>query len=296
MILKKILHFLSRKLNPKTSITKQQQIDQYIDNGRIPWSKGYIEYKTTEIERVISDNQLITDVRKGVLPSEFGVGLDERIVEYLWLFSKLDNNKSYLLDAGSTLNFPYLIEHKKIEIKKTVILTFAPESHKFNDKGVSYVYADLRDMPLKDNLFDVVISQSTIEHIDMDNSIYGYDIENSSKEEQKSYEYIGAIKEMIRVLKHSGKLLLTFPYGKFENHGFFQQFDSEMVDRILEILKDIGDYKLTFFRYTSEGWVISDQKSCNDTVSFNPHTGKGKLDDGAAHCRCVCCIDFNKDK
>jgi hypothetical protein len=96
------------------------------------------------------------------------------------------------------------------------------------------------------------------------------------------------------VLKSDGKLLLTFPYGKFENHGFFQQFDREMLDRVLELFRKQGTYELTFFRYLNGGWNFCEQEDCADIVSFNPHTGRGKLDDGAAHCRSVCCIEFTK--
>lgn len=85
------------------------------------------------------------------------------------------------------------------------------------------------DLPFKSELFDTIICQSTLEHIDMDNSIYGYDLERRDTMQEKSYSFLKGISELLRILKPEGMLCLTFPYGKFENHGFFQQFDSEMV-------------------------------------------------------------------
>ena len=89
-------------------------------------------------------------------------------------------------------------------------------------------------------------------------------------------------------------LLLTFPYGKFENHGFFQQFDNEMLQKLLVLLNNLGKTEIDFFLYTVEGWTWSDEKKTSSTESYNPHTGKGKGNDGAAHCRGICCIKFLK--
>ena len=87
---------------------------------------------------------------------------------------------------------------------------------------------------------------------------------------------------------------MTFPFGKFKNYGFFQQFDKEMVDRVSELLVNRGELKIDYIEYKKEGWVFSSQDKCNEILSFNPHTGEDKGEDGAAHSRCVCVIDFIK--
>ncbi|MEM9982535.1 MAG: hypothetical protein AAF734_08570, partial [Bacteroidota bacterium] len=142
--------------------------------------------------------------------------------------------------------------------------------------------------------FDTIVSQSTIEHIDMDNRLYGYGTGVSNTNPQKSYEYLIAIREMLRILKAGGTLLLTFPFGKFENHGFFQQFDDEMLEKLLDEMKNLGTSQCSFFRYLPEGWTRCQQADCRDVISYNPHTGKGKGSDQAAHCRSICCIEFSK--
>ena len=130
----------------------------------------------------------------------------------------------------------------------------------------------------------------------MDNSMYGYDLDFNKEVEIKSYEYLKAVSEMLRVLKSGGTLMLTVPFGKFENHGFFQQFDKEMINRIYDLLKSEGTIESTFFTYEKEGWRFALIDELSTIESYNPHTGKGKKDDGAAHSRAIACIKFIKNK
>lgn len=267
----------------------------YFQNGQIPWSDGYWDYRNEQIAQSIADSKILDMLRQGILPGRFGYRLDERIVEYCWIFSQLPQEKIKLLDAGSTFNHEFIISNLDLSQIELSILTYAPEYPNFNEKRISYIYADLRDMPLRSEYYDVVVSQSTIEHIDMDNSMYGYEMDYHQEKGVKSYEYLKAVSEMLRVLKKGGKLLLTFPYGKYENHGFFQQFDEEMLDRILYLLDEKGKYVTYFFRYLPDGWVACKKEDCKDIEAFNPHTGRGKGTDGAAHCRSICCISFQKN-
>lgn len=281
-------------LSQQQQAFQQQRKDLFFQNGQIPWSDWYAEHKTEQIKLAISDKSLLEDIalKKGLSPS-YGYRLDERVVEYPWIFSQLSSKATTMLDAGSTFNFEYLLNEPIIANKYLFIHTYHPENPNFNQKRISYVYGDLRELPYKDNFFEEVVCQSTIEHIDMDNSMYGYDIAHV-KEEKKSYEYVKVVKELLRVLKSQGTLLITFPYGKFENHGFFQQFDKEMLDKFANEFEGKGNYEFTFVRYTSEGWEFAKQADCEQAESYNPHTGRGKGTDGAAHSRAICCIKFIK--
>jgi len=208
--------------------------------------------------------------------------------------SRLSKDKTTFLDAGSTFNFDFILNLPLIIQKDLTICTFSPEENNYNQKRISYVYADLRELPFKNEYFDEIVCQSTLEHINMDNSIYGYKNTISGKDDSKSYEYLIAVKELMRVLKKGGLLIFSFPFGKFENHGFFQQFDDEMLGRLIELLEPVGTLKLDFMRYTPEGWIFTSREECKDIVSYNPHTGIGKGTDGAAHCRSICFIHFIK--
>lgn len=283
-----------KKLLKRIFIKRNKKSNNFLTNGAIPWSQGYNEYKWNLINVSINDSVVLEGISKNSLPIAFGYRVDERVVEYPWIFSNLSNSKEKLLDAGSTFNFKKIVRHPKIDLKDLTIFTFSPEKNCFHDKSVSYVYGDLRTLPFRDDWFDTIVSQSTIEHIDMDNSIYGYDVSHNEDVEKKSYEYLDAVMEMIRVLKSKGNLLITIPFGKFENHGFFQQFDDEMLNRVLDLFENRGEFECTFFKYNIDGWVFSEKSELADIVSYNPHTGKGKLKDNAAHCRSVVCIKFTK--
>jgi hypothetical protein len=273
----------------------EKRLKHYLAGNREPWSEGYAEYKASQIMTVISDSALLQQVREGKLPKGFGHRLDERIVEYVWIFAHLKNTSTRFLDAGSTFNFEYLVNHPLIASKESYIYTYYPENPSFPEKRISYIYGDLRSLPFKDNFFEEVVCQSTIEHVDMDNSIYGYDLPAQHKPQEKSYDYLKVIAEIVRVTQASGQLLLTFPYGKFENHGFFQQFDAEMVSKITTLFEQAGSYKTTFFQYKPQGWEFATQETCKEAESYNPHTGMGKKDDGAAHSRAICCLQFIKN-
>jgi len=298
-MIRAILKKMKYRLFPNVStmsISEAEKIDKYIANGRIAWSEGYSEYKYNEIRKANQNTEILKAFLEQKLPEGYGYRIDERIVEYPWIFSQLSDTPTTTLDAGSTFNFEYLLDHPTISHKYLFIHTYYPEKQNFNQKRVSYTYGDLRELPYKDNFFEEIISQSTIEHIDMDNSIYGYQLQHHENQETKSYEYLKAVAEMLRVLKKGGKLLLTFPFGKFENHGFFQQFDEEMLDKILKYFEEKGTYTTNFFRYLPNGWIACEKEDCKEVESFNPHTGRGKGTDGAAHCRSVCCISFQKNK
>lgn len=267
---------------------KEIRIKKYFNSGRIPWSEGYSEYK----ERKIIESLKLTDSPINILPEKYGIGIDERIVELPWALSRLSNKNSQLLDAGSSFNFEFLIDTEILKRKKLFIFTYAPEKNAYPHKGISYIYGDLRKLPFNDKYFDEIVSVSTIEHIDMDNSLYGYNLEHHQTIEEKSFQYLVAIKEFVRCLKPQGKLLLSFPYGQFENHKFFQQFDKEMI-LALEIELHLHGYcKKQFFKYSTNGWELKAQDECDNSQSYNPHSGVGKGSDGAAHCRAICCIEF----
>lgn len=296
-IIKKAYNYYLKQDARKVKEVQNNSKESFLKNGQIPWTKGYEAHKEESIYLSISDSAILDEFTKKRLPANYGYRLDERIVEYPWIFANFKKDKTVFLDAGSTFNFDYLLNNELIENKEKYIYTFYPEDKSYNHKRISYVYGDLRNLPFKNDFFEEIVCQSTLEHIDMDNSMYGYNLKSTLDiVTDKSYEYLKVIEELLRVLKTNGQLLLTFPFGKFENHGFFQQFDDEMVSRITDKMKDLGSIEFTFFKYLPDGWIITSKEECNDCESFNPHTQIGKKDDFAAHSRAICCVKFIKLK
>ena len=117
----------------------------FVVRGMKPWASGYWYYKTLTIQKLLYSQSFDPfSLTKG-----FGYRLDERVVEYPWFFSRLPSGDGKLLDAGSVLNVDFILSHSKLQSKKVFISTLAPELESFWDKGVSYVYEDLRNSCFK---------------------------------------------------------------------------------------------------------------------------------------------------
>lgn len=262
----------------------------YVRSGRIPWSKGYTEYKYDFIGNIINGDDLIC-FSSEKLPTGYGYRLDDRAVEYPWFFSRLRNDEVRILDAGSALNFREVLTSNKMSGRKLFIVSLSHEQAP--DVGVypSYIYDDLRDLCFKADFFDAICSLSTIEHIGLDNTmLYTDDI---LKKEDDKYAHLNAIREFSRVLKKGGNLYLSVPFGKHINHGWFQIFDAEMIDRVIETFSPAAVEK-TFFKYEGEQWNFSDKLNCRGSGYFDIHKEKTFGKDYLAASRSVCCLKMEK--
>src|SRR5213075_2022899 len=125
--------------------------------------------------------------------------------EYPWVLSRLTNGPERLLDAGSTLNYPYLLDLPIVAAKTIVILTLAT-AHLEARPNVSYLFDDLRDTLLRDGIFDTIVCISTLEHIGLDNTrLYTAD---GRYAERDLSGFRPAIVELRRMLAPDGRFLL----------------------------------------------------------------------------------------
>jgi hypothetical protein len=224
------------------------------------------------------------------LPDRYGLHLDERVVEYPWVLSRLDIGERLLLDAGSTLNHQYIVDHDILAGRRIVIYTLSPEQV-ISRANVSYIYGDLRSTILRSDYFDEIICISTLEHIGMDNTLlYSKDTRYN---EEKNEDYLSAVKEFRRLLKPSGKLLITVPYGRYENHGWLQQFDQRMIDKMIKELA-CSLNKIVYYRYLPDGWQIAEKNDCAQSSYYNIHNRSDFDPDYAAAARAVACIEIIK--
>jgi len=235
-------------------------------NGRIPWTdgRGYVAYKDSYIERVIGDEDFLRGLDAGrEIPEDFGMRLDERVIEYPWVLAKLSRygSRCRFLDAGSTLNHQMILEHALARRHKWTLLTLAPERNCFWDEGVSYVFDDLRSMPFRDRLFDAVFCISVIEHVGMDN--FSYTADGSYREDEPD-AYLSAVTEMKRTLSPGGWLYLTVPFGCYEDHGWLQQFNAPMLSKLIAHFAP-QQVRKVFFRYDDRGWKLSTEDQCSNS-------------------------------
>lgn len=256
----------------------------FLVRGSKPWSPGYHTAKKRGISKAI-DARLLS--ASSDLPVGFGKGIDERIVEYPWVFSCLDQNPGRILDAGSALNHRYLLDRAPLSHGDVTIMTLAPEKRCFWRRSISYVFGDLRDTVFADDVFDVVASVSTIEHIGLDNTLlYTADI---SKKESDNLGFADAVAEYKRILKPGGMCLITVPFGRAGMHGWYQVFDKALVGKVVQTFSP-QEYSIDYFGYSENGWSRVEYQDIEDAEFFDIHEKKPVAADRAAGARGVACI------
>ncbi len=227
-----------------------------------PW---YTPYKFRELARILAK-----PFDPNNLPAGHGRWLDERIVEYPWLFSRLPQEPGRLLDAGSVLNFAPLLRHPVIKEKELTIMTLAPEADCFSERGISYVFGDLRDMPFRDDSFDHIACISTLEHIGLDNTLLY--TQDAAKKENSPDSHLLALAEMRRVVRPGGSLFLTVPFGRRDVRSWIQIFDAFAVERILERFSARPVCELYFRYHAEKGWQLSSREAAGDARYFDFRT------------------------
>ena len=276
------------------------KISYYKLRGRRPWSRGYSNFKFEYIREAISNQKVMKRFKnRQSLPQGYGYRLDVRVVEHPWVLSRIPHRKGNLLDAGSSLNYKDILEFPSLNNKKIAIINLNPESNCFWHKGISYIFGDIRNLLFQDDSFDYITCISVLQHIGMDNTVFY--VKDLRYKEEKIFDFEKAISELRRVLKKGGKLFITVPFGKYQNLGRLQQFDSHRLSRIIDVFKP-QEHHITYYRYTKEGWNISSEESCRDAEYFDFRTTKyfdkknfrGFDEDSAAASRAVACIEMTK--
>jgi SAM-dependent methyltransferase len=214
------------------------------------------------------------------LPPGLGAGFDERVAEYPWLFSRQLSGR--VLDAGSVLNHRHVLECLLPAIDDLTIVTLAPEPVAFTSLGVSYLYDDLRRLPLRDDWFDEIVCLSTLEHVGMDTTVYGA---GGSVTEDPRAEAAQALRELLRVVRPGGRIHLSLPFGRREDHGWLRQLDRADVDDLLTGA-GVGRHEETVFLHTPRGWRRSEPPGAADS-SYNP--GPELAADGGVAAGAVLC-------
>jgi SAM-dependent methyltransferase len=251
---------------------RRQRLASYMKSDRRPWREGYYEYREKCLSEAVNDNALLdTFAENRSLPQGYGYRLDARIIEIPWVLSRVRKTEGRFLDAGSAFNYDFVLTSPALKQKQITIVTLAPERQAFWQLGVSYVFGDLRDLDFRDERFDAIACVSTIEHIGMDNTMYAEDLAIAQRSDPS--EFVMAVKELKRVLKKDSSLYISFPFGRYENHRWFQQFDAALVDTLVTAFAPSRSVE-AIFQYHPDGWQLSDREACKDCEFFDVHTSK----------------------
>lgn len=212
------------------------------------------------LETIVDDPVALARFRdQQSLPPGYGATFDERLVELPWVFA--NEPRGRVLDAGSALNHDWVLRRLVPRVDALDIVTLAPEAESYNALGISYLYADLRDLPLRDGLYDTIVSVSTLEHVGMDNRHYGAHEGVSADAREAARQ---AVRELRRVLVPGGRLLITVPFGRAEQHGWLRQFDREQLDELVEAAEP-AEVKIEVWRNRG-GWQPVDPAAAADAL------------------------------
>jgi len=101
--------------------------------------------------------------------------------------------------------------------------------------------------------FNVITCISTLEHIGCDNQLYhkGLIQMGNPRAVQKQ-----VFQKLWKKLFSGGKFLISLPFGKFEDHGWFLQYDETMLAELVRSLpsKDMKEKSFHYFKTFSDGW------------------------------------------
>lgn len=280
----------------------QQAPSQSSSPSYRPWDETYLHRREKLVQGILSNQDLLAIFNEGKrLPDHYGIGFDERCIEYPWVFAHLPPGAFSILDAGSALNFEYLVDAPLLSDKKLHIVTLSPERECYYSKGISYIFDDIRDLPIRNDYYDAIVCISTLEHIGFDNSVYTKD---QRYKENHPDDFLKALVELRRILKPGGELLVTIPYGADGKFRSFQQFNPDLVKKVIAAFGATDDFLLSYYLYTKDGWQIVDEAQCREAQYVHwvadAWENNRRLDpipvepDLAAAARAVACLKFVK--
>ncbi|MEK7543860.1 MAG: hypothetical protein AAB557_03265 [Patescibacteria group bacterium] len=255
--------------------------------NKVPFVIGeiiFVSHLFVEMERLITFDLNLFRYKKS-LPPKLGVGLSERIVEIPWAISHLPSKGNHL-DAGASFNFRTILLSHQLRNLKIFIVNLNPEKNCYVDKYISYIFGDLRKKIFTDGFFDSISCVSVLEHVGMDNSIY---IPDGGYKQKNKKDYLLVVKEFKRILIKKGICLITIPFGAYEDHDWYQVFDTAMVRELIKAF-DPSSFDISYYQYNESGWQLSTEKECSHVRYSQKHIEKSYC----AASRAVACIKLVK--
>jgi O-antigen chain-terminating methyltransferase len=204
------------------------------------------------------------------------VGMSERVVEIPWVLSHYRGERR-VLDIGPAFALPlYVQAMTRLRIPELHGVDLAPVAI----RGMTVARADVRRMPYQDDEFDLITCVSTLEHIGRDNGHYGVAAPVDTVDGD-----LAALREMRRVLKPSGRILITVPFGRLDIRSWQKQYDLGAWQSLLERAA-LRAVETEFYGYSASGWQRAEGPA--------KLAASGYQDLGAPGATGVCCAALSK--
>jgi SAM-dependent methyltransferase len=184
------------------------------------------------------------------LPTPFAKGLNERAVE-LTFAQLLYTAKGEVLDIGHANAKQSHLDFLSSFTRRDN-LTGIDIGEPIYDPAPYYkasIRADITQHPFADNTFDVIWCISTLEHFGMDITMYNDQFTRDAGLAGR------ALQAIVPALKSGGRLLLTVPFGRYEDHGWFINYDAAHWRTLLDVVRDRVRISEWYFKHTEKlGW------------------------------------------
>jgi hypothetical protein len=181
----------------------------------------------------------------------FGYQDTERAIEIPWSLSIVRTN-DVVLDVGYAYAEPrYLNELCNLPLKELHGIDYVLNDQ-LNPK-IRKAKCDIRNIDCySPAYFDTILCVSTIEHVGFDNNVYF-----TEEHFQKNIDDdLLVVQGLVKLLKKNGRLVITVPFGRLVDYGWFMQYDGSRLNRLIEFSKcRVG--VLEYFIYKNDGWYNS---------------------------------------
>jgi ubiquinone/menaquinone biosynthesis C-methylase UbiE len=172
--------------------------------------------------------------------------LHSRCIEYPYAASKLTDEKR-ILDVGTAKADKAWIDW----LEALPIEVHGTDYDEMNVplKRMKFTQGDVRKLPYKDNYFDAIMAVSVIEHIGLDDA----QVNAVNQPEKSDSGDVEAVKELKRILKPGGKLIMTFPYSEknFIFSGSARVYDLDRISKFNQLFDEI-QYEYYEYQYRNE--------------------------------------------
>jgi SAM-dependent methyltransferase len=175
--------------------------------------------------------------------------VNERMVEVPFVLRSLEESDERILDVGCSQSIlPLELAHLGFRV-----WGIDQRSYPVRHPNFAFVRCDVCQLSFPASFFDTVICLSTLEHVGL--GFYG-----DTRHERGD---LAAIRELSRVLKPGGKLILTTPYGR-RGEGWQRVYDSA---GIAELLAGLRIEKARYCVQAGDVWQETDERSLREIDS-----------------------------
>lgn len=181
----------------------------------------------------------------------------ERVVEVPWLLSRFKRGSALDIGAAESCYTQQLLDGG---IDKLVLNDVRHINAYRKDDRVECLVGDIRTInPKTTGLFDNVLCISTLEHI----ALEAYDQHREVPQEHSAYyPQREAFHHMMKFVAPGGQMILTIPYGKFEDSGWVLVYDEGMMNELKYHYNIVEETYFTMTNRHQDVWKECSKQAC----------------------------------